>query len=266
MKLIAVDLDGTLLGGTTGKYGFMAAGVEALRQAVSNQVQIGIATGRDMPFILELLKREGIVPADEGWPHVIVSEERFIHYIDENGHYTPDHKWNEAAEQAERAHFRTIVPGVSAMLMGELSRIDAASRRVAGDKEEIRGFVEVLFSNADTARLGEAAIAEWLLQSNLPYCAVRNVAGIAIRHTTVGKGPVLLEACRTLRIDPAEALVIGDSCNDLSMLDGGFGFAAVPANADDEVKTRVRPNGGYIATGSYGEGVAEAVYHFVRPI
>ncbi|WP_158606756.1 HAD family hydrolase [Paenibacillus ginsengarvi] len=89
---------------------------------------------------------------------------------------------------------------------------------------------------------------------------MRNVACIAVRHESIGKGPVLHEVCRAFGITPGEVLVIGDSCNDLSMLDGGFGFAAaVPGNAEDEVKARVKAIGGYIAQDGYGDGVAEAV-------
>ncbi|MFE5321143.1 HAD family hydrolase [Paenibacillus sp. NPDC056579] len=263
MRLIAVDLDGTLLGGTSDKYGFLPAGVDALRQAVGRSKLAAIVTGRDLPFILELLRREGIVPEQEGWPQLIISEERLIHYLDEHGDYVPETEWNEAVERAERSRFADIVPAVASLLEGKLAEVDAASRRCEGAKEEARGFVEVLFSNADSARAGEAVLADWLRQSGLPYYTVRNVAGVSIRHSTVGKGPVLFRACQMLQVPPGEALVIGDSCNDLSMLDGGFGFkAAVPGNAEEEVKARIRPPQGYIAAGRYGDGVAEAIlYH-----
>ncbi|WP_028550810.1 HAD family hydrolase [Paenibacillus sp. UNC451MF] len=267
MKLIAVDLDGTLLGGTVGRYGFKSSGVEALRQAAAQQMHVAIVTGRDLPFILELLHREGIVPEKEGWPQVIVSEERLIHLLDDEGKYKPETEWNEEVERIERSHFADIMPGVSALLEGKLSQIDAASRRCEEAKEAGRGFVEVLFSSADTARAGETVIADWLLQSKLPYYTVRNVAGVCVRHSTVGKGPVLAQACQTLGIPTEEALVIGDSCNDLSMLDGGFGFrAAAPGNAEEEVKARIHPTRGYLAAGTFGDGVAEAVYHVFREL
>ncbi|MCS7464215.1 Cof-type HAD-IIB family hydrolase [Paenibacillus doosanensis] len=261
MKLIAVDLDGTLLGGTSGRYGLLPAGVEALRRAAGQGKTIAVATGRELPFILGLLEREGIVPEREGWPQLIISEERFIHRLNGQGEYAPEAEWNEAIERAEREHFGAVIAGVAALLEGELASVDAASRRCESGKEEARGFVEVLFTHADAARAGEAVIADWLAQSGLPYSAVRNVAGVAIRRLGAGKGPVLARACELLRIAPEQALAIGDSCNDLSMLDGGHGFAAAaPGNAEEEVKARLRASRGYIAAGNCGNGVAEAVY------
>ncbi|GAA4840412.1 hypothetical protein GCM10023310_17880 [Paenibacillus vulneris] len=260
MKLIAVDLDGTLLGGTSGRYGFKPSGVEALRRAAARQIRIAIVTGRDMTFILKLLEREGIEPEQEGWPHVIISEERLIHFLDSQGKYAAETEWNDEVERVERSHFVDVISGISALLEGKLLQIDAASKRCEEEKEAGRGFVEVLFSSADTARAGEAVMADWLQRSGLPYYAVRNVAGVCVRHLTVGKGPVLVQACRMLGVPPEQALVIGDSCNDLSMLDGGFGFiAAAPGNAEEEVKARLQSAHGYLAAGSYGDGVAESI-------
>jgi hydroxymethylpyrimidine pyrophosphatase-like HAD family hydrolase len=123
LSLVAVDLDGTLLGGTSGRYGFLPAGVEALRQAVRKHSLVGIATGRDLPFILELLRREGIAPEKEGWPHVIIAEERYIYYLGKDGGYRPAADWNESIYQAELSQFRAIVHGVSALLSGDISTL-----------------------------------------------------------------------------------------------------------------------------------------------
>ncbi|CAG7627344.1 HAD family hydrolase [Paenibacillus allorhizosphaerae] len=260
LSLVAVDLDGTLLGGTSGRYGFLPAGVEALRLAARQQAIVAIATGRDLPFILELLEREKVNPVVESWPQVIVSEERCIHYLNDGMVYVPDAEWNDKILQAERSRFDAILQGVNELLAGELAAIDPSASRVMGEVEQRRGFVEIRFGSADAARSSEAVLSAWLRSHKLPYTAVRNVAGIAIRHASAGKGPVLLEVCRKLGIAPPELLAIGDSCNDLSMLDGRLGFAAaVPGNAESEVKAAVQAIGGYIANGRFGEGVAEAV-------
>lgn len=259
LALIAVDLDGTLLGGTSGRYGILPAATEALRGAARLGLRVCIATGRDLPFILELLEREGIRPHAEGWPHVIIAEERTVHHW-RNDAFVPDDAWNREVLAAERSSFTTVRQGVIELLQGPLLAIDPEARRVDGEKEEQRGFVEIVFKDAQASRRGEALLREWLRERQLPYVPVRNVAGVAIRHLTVGKGAVLAAVCERFSLQPQQVLAIGDSVNDLSMVDGRMGFkAAAPANAEPEVQEAVRRIGGYVARGRIGDGVAEAV-------
>jgi HAD superfamily hydrolase (TIGR01484 family) len=263
VRLIAVDLDGTLLGGTTGRYGFLPAGVTALREAASRNIAVSIVTGRDLSYILDLLAREGVDPLAEGWPHLIIAEERYVYYLRKQG-YEPDTQWNDAIHEAERSQFERIRNEVSALLTGELAKADATSFRVEGSVEEQRGFVEVRFADAGKARAGELVLSSWLQQSQLSYATVRNVAGVAIRHSSVGKGQLLRKVCVDLDISPAEVVAIGDSSNDLSMLDGGLHLiGAAPGNAEDEVKEAIGLQGGYIADAHYGDGVAEIIKHHI---
>ncbi|MEF3303599.1 HAD family hydrolase [Paenibacillus sp. GYB003] len=261
--MVAVDLDGTLLGGTKGRYGMLPEAVEALRRIARNGAIVGFATGRDYPFMIELLKREGIDPAAEGWPHFMMEEERFIYELRDNGIYETDALRNDAVDRTEREHFRRIAHGVSDSLAAALAAIDPSCKRLAEEKELRRGFVELIFADAHAAREGETVVAEWLREQGLPYTAVRNGKGLSVRHVSVGKGAVLSALCAQMNVPPAETLAIGDGANDLTMLAGPYGFAAAaPGNADEEVKERVRRRGGYIAERRYGAGVAEAIRHY----
>lgn len=260
LRLIATDLDGTLLGGTAGRYGFLPAGVAALEAAVAQGVKVAVVTGRDLPFIERLLLREGVDPSRAGWPHVIIAEERVIFYLDE-GVYRASQPWNDEVLAAERSHFAAIQEGVEELLRGSLVEVDPTARRIEREKEEERGFVEVRFSDAAAARRGELVLSRWLAAARLPYYALRNVAGVAVRHRLVGKGAVLGRAIAEMNIPASDVLALGDSTNDLSMLDGSHGFqAAVPGNAEEEVREAVIGGGGYVATARCGAGVAEAVY------
>jgi HAD superfamily hydrolase (TIGR01484 family) len=266
LKMIAVDLDGTLLGGTTERYGCLPEGLEALRQATRYNRHVAIVTGRDIDFIRRLLSEEGIDPVREGWPHVIIAEERYIYYWN-NDNYVSDEVWNRSVFEAEYAHFAAIRQGVNELIAGEMARIDASCFRVEGDIEERRGFVEVRFIDAFASREGEKLLAEWLLRRGLSFITVRNVAGVAIRHSSVGKGPTLAQVCRDLNVPFSAVLAIGDSSNDLSMLDGTLGFlSAAPGNAEKEVKDKIREGSGYVAEGCYGCGVAEAVAHYEQKV
>jgi hydroxymethylpyrimidine pyrophosphatase-like HAD family hydrolase len=59
---------------------------------------------------------------------------------------------------------------------------------------------------------------------------------------------------------PAQVLAVGDSVNDVSMLDGSHGFrAATVANAGAEIRELVRAGNGYVATRGNGHGVNEVI-------
>lgn len=260
--MVATDLDGTLLGGTTGRYGFRSQAVEALGTMAAQGGIVALVTGREHDFIEQLLEREGVRPGTMGWPRLLIAEERFIYHL-RGDRFEPDEAWNRKARTDEASHFEEIRDGVADLLKGPLARVDPTSRRVEREKEEGRGFVEVLFDGAAAARRGENVLRDWLTQTGLPYRVVRNVAGVTIRHKDLSKGAVLARVADELGVARKEVLAIGDSCNDMSMLDGKLGFtSACPANAEPEVRDTVMAAGGYVALGEYGDGVAEAIaYH-----
>lgn len=263
IRLVAVDLDGTLLGGTEGRYGIFPEGISALRRAVGMQAAVAIVTGRDFEFVPELLKTEGVQWSQEQWPHLIIAEER-CEYRLQNGQYAPDSEWNEEIRVLERGHFEQISDGVNQLLSSRIASIDPGACRRTEVLEAERGFIEIRFTDANAARAAEPLLAAMLAQSLLPYKTVRNAADISIRYLSVGKGAMLQRACQRLGIAAEEVLAIGDSANDLSMLDGRFGFVgAAPGNADDEVKAAVRARGGVVSESRYAKGVAEILDYYM---
>ena len=56
-------------------------------------------------------------------------------------------------------------------------------------------------------------------------------------------------------------LAIGDSYNDISMIDGKLGFVgACVGNAEEEIKNIVKTGGGYIGNETAYKGVADILY------
>ncbi|MEM2791397.1 MAG: HAD hydrolase family protein, partial [Thermofilaceae archaeon] len=82
---------------------------------------------------------------------------------------------------------------------------------------------------------------------------------IQILHKSAGKGPTLLTLLKVLGIPEGAALCIGDAPNDLSMLDGSYGFMVAAVGNAEEVKEAVRRAGGYVASRPRGEGVLEVL-------
>jgi hydroxymethylpyrimidine pyrophosphatase-like HAD family hydrolase len=126
-----------------------------------------------------------------------------------------------------------------------------------------RGLPTIAFSSPDDA----AGVQRWLaaqFAAHEPRLACnRNVRLVQIHDALVGKGRVLAELARVWDLAPDEVLAIGDSANDVSMLDGSLGFqCAAPGNADELVQDVVRRAGGYVAQARIGAGVIEVLrYH-----
>ena len=58
-----------------------------------------------------------------------------------------------------------------------------------------------------------------------------------IVNSEVSKGTAVIELCEYLNIDPAKAMAIGDSTNDIEMLDA-VGYKVAVANASDDLKEK----------------------------
>jgi hydroxymethylpyrimidine pyrophosphatase-like HAD family hydrolase len=63
-----------------------------------------------------------------------------------------------------------------------------------------------------------------------------------------------------LGIPPERVMAIGDSLNDMDMLNGEHGFFPVAvANAEAEIKVAVQKAGGLVTRSPTSDGVAEAI-------
>ena len=70
----------------------------------------------------------------------------------------------------------------------------------------------------------------------------------------------MVEVARQLGLSADKTFAIGDSHNDLDMLDPAMAsLLACPGNACDEVKTRVSSLGGYVSEGVASVGTIEAL-------
>ncbi len=250
-KVIALDLDGTLLG-----HGGQIAAVTiaALGDFAAQGVWITIATGRGFEDTERFMEENGLGSA-AGFPHSLICEERDL-YILENAGYAADEVWNGTLLEREK------------QALPELRRCAAEYGRTAPCFinslwfQEKRGFVEMTFGTVEQA-------AEFCQQASqngswpAGFRPVRNHRGVTFRHETVGKGAVLTELLRRLDVTPGEVLAMGDSHNDLDMLMCGV-WPATTDNADDLIKEVVRSGQGYVSEQVSSLGVADVLKNF-RP-
>ena len=248
-------MDGVLLGGTKPGYGIMAEACEALRKAAREGVRACIVTGRDDKFITRTLSDHGLGPGEPGAPSALIADERCIHTLS-GDRYVPYSDWNERLETKERQWLAWAEDRLPAFL----DRIQAIDGAVSIDWNlaRVRGYVELRFSNVAAAQQAVGLLADLCSTEQAELSPVRNVMGVTLRHTQVGKGPVLAKCAEILQVPNENVLAVGDSENDRSMLNGRFGFrAATVANAEPAIKELVASRGGYIAAASFGAGVAE---------
>lgn len=268
IKLIAIDLDGTLLSsdGTISK-----ENLEALQYAHQSGVKIVICTGRPYFAMRDFVAQIGlnseqdymitfngalVQQAADGtiikqyplsyddlqtWQRVTQTLQLPLNAIDEHYVYEPlDYPDNHpslyfktrkglATKQLDYANFSTEHVFNKFVICDEPDYLDEQVLKIP---EDLRERYSIFKS-----------------QSNL--------LEIVEKHVT--KGNILMELADYLNIAQADVMAIGDQENDLSMIEvAGVGVAM--GNAVDAVKQVAQ----YITADNNRHGVAQAIYHYVK--
>ena len=248
MKLIALDLDGTLINRDSS---ISERTRQYLQHLADSGRWISLVTGRPYEEASGLMERNGILPS-AGFPHYLICEERDIYSLIDKNHYKP---WEPRNSELFAAELALLPEGNAiAQRLAREHRLRFFMNNLVF--QERRGFVEIVFPTRDEAREGLMRAAEWAEAAGLK--AIRNNRGLALRHMQVGKLPALRVLVEHLGIAPDEVLVMGDSHNDLAMLTAGF-QAATTANADPEIKAAVLEAGGCVSFQNASDGVAEVL-------
>ena len=89
------------------------------------------------------------------------------------------------------------------------------------------------------------------------------LANVALATGT--KGATLRGVAEALGLPPERVLGIGDSLNDLDMVDGRYGLSgATMENGDAAIKDAVRKAGGIVAAGVAEAGVGEIIRGYLE--
>jgi HAD superfamily hydrolase (TIGR01484 family) len=253
VKLLALDLDGTLL--EPGER-ILPETIEALEEAVEKGVIVGTASGRSLADQLRILSANRLGPA-AGYPHFLIADECRI-FLLRGGRYEGLNEHNERLA----ALWRSAYERAKELLASEVSRLVATGARivrVVGEEEALeRCLFAVIFEDVASAEAEEKAMEELL--AGLPLHSIRNGRVVAVLAEGCDKGSALLKVCKVFGVEPGEAVAVGDSGNDIPMLDGRYGFKpATVQNAEETVKRLVESLGGYVASKPRSAGVAEIV-------
>lgn len=249
---MATDFDLTLV-----YEGFPPELYRALLKAIDSGISVGICSGRYWWDVRDILLRHGVDFGDP-YPQFLICRHAFIYWI-EKGKLREDIGWNNTwIEEIGR------VTSEMSSYIGEWLR----ELRHAGCGNYVNwtlyhdyGF-EVMYSTDGEAERARQIVAR--LIAEIPEVEVtRNYWGVNVTAACLNKGTTLEHVAGYLGLSPAQVLAIGDSLNDLPMLDGRRGFrSAAVANADESVKSAVLRNGGVVASERGGMGVLEIMKGF----
>ena len=81
---------------------------------------------------------------------------------------------------------------------------------------------------------------------------------IEVNHRSANKGAGLKQLCQILKLEPGTVMAIGDSDNDLRMLEFA-GLSIAMGNASDDIKAVAN----HVTLPFYEDGVAHAIEKYV---
>ncbi len=261
IKLVAVDMDDTLLDGTLK---VSPRTCEAIRKAQEQGIVVTIATGRmftsALPFAEELNIQAPIITYNGGMVRYPASKEMVFHQpinsevaaklvelFRQRGWYLQSYMNDElyVVERSEKAQSYERLAGITAVAVGDefytMKHEPTKMLTIAEPHEiqEIQGIVNQEFGGEIFAATSKAHYLE-------------------LTHPSVNKGHALSILAEKLHINREEVMAIGDSNNDYHMVEyAGFGVAM--GNASDRLKGIAQAVTGH----NNAHGVAEAIEKYV---
>lgn len=262
IKLLATDLDGTLLRG--GKP-VSAGNIAAAQAAAKAGVVVTIATGRMYRAALPVAEALGLdVPIITYNGALIKSTSGKIyyeHYLDEDiccriADFCAARNWYLQSYSGDELYYSDY---------GAFSKRYEISQKVIGEeigydgmKEKVSKMYKMLIITS-----GAEVTQEWMAQLQAEFgdtIAMTQSAPdfIEIIAPGVSKAAGLQKLAELLDIDISETMAIGDARNDLPMLKAA-GFSVAMDNAEDEIKAVTDA-----VTGNCDEdGWAQAVHKYI---
>jgi HAD superfamily hydrolase (TIGR01484 family) len=250
--ILSFDFDGTLHH-SAGEPPVPVEFFQLVRRLREEQgVVWGINTGRSMAQVVEGLV-ESRFPFSPDW---VVAREREIFLPNAFGRWVPHGKWNQRCEKEIHwlfKHARKLLK----RLRQEIENHTAA-RWIEMDGEPAG-----LISQSEEEM-------EWIIEHIEPLVRdephlswQRNSIYLRFGHRDFQKGSSLCHVAEAYGLAVGQRFAIGDSYNDLEMLDPvNVGMSACPANSVAAVKRVVREGGGWLSQASHGHGSIEALEHF----
>lgn len=285
IKLIASDMDGTLL---DGKMSISADNISAIREAKKHGIEFMVATGRARLEALPALEEAGIDCAmitlngaqifdDSGTSIFTAGIEKeaanqVLAILDANNiYYEVSTNQGIFSEHQEKrienfaSHIATTMPHLTykvaiAMASAHLALLNInyiqdIHKLIAKDDIEVLKIIG--FSIEGPKVLGPASREIDQSTNLIVTSSAQN--NIEINHKHAQKGIAVAQIAKERGLHPKEVMTIGDNFNDVSMLQwAGVSFAM--GNAEIEVKESAK----YVTSTNLENGVGEAILRAIR--
>lgn len=254
IKLIGMDLDWTIIDYTPGAKMIGKELIEELNGFIEKGNYAGIVSGRPLWGF-----HDSFVICGSQWgmtfPNFVVSREAYIYDV-KNGDYIDVKDYNQPVREKIMNFNRKFAAQVNDVLtMYKDNCIKVNDFIVYGD------FATEIMVEKDKADKAMELMNKFLKEKNLNDALVhRNCNSITVYNKGAGKGKTLLGVAKHFGLEPSEILAIGDNYNDISMIDGRYGFiGACVGNADDNIKNIVRQGGGFVGNGTAHNGITDII-------
>jgi hydroxymethylpyrimidine pyrophosphatase-like HAD family hydrolase len=214
------------------------------------------ASGRPADFQIELLDSYGLSAAF----NALITDERELYLAADDATFVPYQQWNRQVHRRWETLFDRAIDWLG-LVEKEATRRGFATTTFERNEMRNRGLATLICESAEHA----TALREWVApQLDADLLCNQNVRLVQIVDARTGKGPLLSLLAWLRNHDSTRVLAVGDSVNDLSMLDGSHGFhPATVANASAEIRDLVSSAGGYVASRPNGHGVDEILHRLL---
>lgn len=248
IKLIATDLDGTLIGSANEFSLYETFGERLSAWRAKHGVLWVACTGRSLKSFLHLFSPMSTMGLA---PDYIIIRHAYIYRLTRFG-YRPHYAWNFFIRYhiwSSKLYIRDALNQWHRLITGMTEGVSTIYHR--------RNRLCLRFSSEETAE----AAADVLKQKAREFKHLRvfqYLQEVDVRTVPFTKGLALGELGAHLGISPVHTLAIGNGHNDISMLDGSVAkFTGCPANAEVDVMAVVHHVGGHIASQKVLGGVIE---------
>ncbi|MBP8673252.1 MAG: HAD family phosphatase [Synergistales bacterium] len=245
LKLIAIDLDGTLL---NSENAISPRTETAIRRAAESGIVVTIATGRMYRSALAIAQKLGLDvplityngalvrsvsgktyyhrPIPESLAHRVMELFKGMGWYIQT--YLDDTLYVRSLDEKAKAY--ATIAGVEAIPLGD------ALYTLEGEPTKMLGIAD---SPEEAGAMCESLKADFGTKLFIAISQAPNATYVEICHPEVSKGKALAMLAQNLSIKKEEIMAIGDSGNDVSLLDAA-GIPVAMANARSEVKERAQ--------------------------
>jgi hydroxymethylpyrimidine pyrophosphatase-like HAD family hydrolase len=260
IRLIGMDFDWTLLDHSGRGRRMDDKLIKWLSCFIEDGNYAGIVSGRNAWEMKDILEREGY-SWGKPFPNFYIHRESYINIV-ENG---KDMSYEEH-NIPTRKQVSDFLLQLGQYLCKWKDELESAGLTIR--KWNLYGDFSFEIQMAD---LGQSDQAIEILKESIDQIGLRN-AFIHRNGTLVtilngccsGKGNTLLKAIKHFGLQPDQVLAIGDSLNDMTMVDGKMGFhGGCVGNGDELLKKAVIEGNGYIGSGVASEGIKDIIRQLI---